>query len=78
MPRSEERKKEKGKRKKSVIQAKAWLLYIILRFLPCLNSGINMIVHFSYFHSIMSYGIVLCGNEAGMQSIFVLQKQAIR
>ena len=36
------------------------------------------LVYFSYFHSIMSYGILLWGNAAGIQPIFVLQKRAIR
>ena len=33
---------------------------------------------FSYFHSIMSYLILLWSNAVGILSIFVLQKQAIR
>lgn len=36
------------------------------------------IVYFSYFHSIMSYGILLWGQAASIMSIFVLQKRAIR
>lgn len=36
------------------------------------------LVYFSYFHSIMSYGILLWGNAADIQTIFVLQKKAIR
>lgn len=36
------------------------------------------LVYFSYFHSIMSYGILLWGNAAEVQSIFVAQKRAIR
>lgn len=35
-------------------------------------------VYFSYFHSIMSYGILLWGNAADINSIFVLQKRAVR
>lgn len=35
-------------------------------------------VYFSYFHSIMSYGILLWGRAADIQTIFVLQKRAIR
>ena len=36
------------------------------------------LVYFSYFHSVMSYGILLWGKAADIQSIFVLQKRAIR
>ncbi|CAH2094915.1 unnamed protein product [Euphydryas editha] len=36
------------------------------------------VVYFSYFHSIMSYGILLWGNVATVNIIFVLQKRAIR
>ncbi|KAJ8723159.1 hypothetical protein PYW08_003071 [Mythimna loreyi] len=36
------------------------------------------LVYFSYFHSVMSYGILLWGNAADIQTIFVLQKRAIR
>lgn len=36
------------------------------------------LVYFSYFHSVMSYGILLWGNAADIQAIFVLQKRAIR
>ena len=36
------------------------------------------LVYFSYFHSVMSYGILLWGRAADIQCIFVLQKRAIR
>ncbi|CAH2217049.1 jg26091, partial [Pararge aegeria aegeria] len=36
------------------------------------------LVYFSYFHSIMSYGILLWGNAADIGTIFVLQKKAVR
>ena len=36
------------------------------------------LVYFSYFHSIMSYGILLWGRAADIESIFILQKRAIR
>jgi len=35
-------------------------------------------VYFSYFHSIMFYGILLWGSSADLNTIFVLQKRAIR
>lgn len=36
------------------------------------------LVYFSYFHSIMSYGIMLWGKAADIETIFILQKRAIR
>ena len=36
------------------------------------------LVYFSYFHSIMSDIILLWGSAAGIKSIFVWQKRAIR
>lgn len=36
------------------------------------------IVYFSYFHSLMSYGILLWGCSADLNTIFVLQKRAVR
>ncbi|CAH2104083.1 unnamed protein product [Euphydryas editha] len=36
------------------------------------------LVYFSYFHSLMSYGILLWGNAANINTIFILQKRAIR
>ncbi|KAG7299149.1 hypothetical protein JYU34_017682 [Plutella xylostella] len=36
------------------------------------------LVYFSYFHSVMSYGILLWGRAADINQIFVLQKRAIR
>ncbi|MBF2463455.1 reverse transcriptase family protein [Listeria welshimeri] len=36
------------------------------------------LVYFSYFHSVMSYGILLWGNATDIETIFILQKRAIR
>lgn len=36
------------------------------------------LVYFSYFHSVMSYGLLLWGSAADIEAIFVLQKRAIR
>ncbi|RVE54679.1 hypothetical protein evm_000800 [Chilo suppressalis] len=35
-------------------------------------------VYFGYFHSVMSYGLLLWGSAANIESIFVLQKRAVR
>ncbi|CAH2096769.1 unnamed protein product [Euphydryas editha] len=36
------------------------------------------LVYFSYFHSIMTYGLLLWGNAVDIQFIFILQKRAVR
>lgn len=36
------------------------------------------LVYYGYFHSLMSYAILLWGAAAGMPSVFVLQKRAVR
>ena len=36
------------------------------------------IIYFSYFHSVMTYGILLWGNAADINIISILQKRAIR
>ena len=36
------------------------------------------LVYFAYFHSVMSYGILLWGKAADINSVFILQKRAIR
>jgi hypothetical protein len=36
------------------------------------------LVYFSYFHSVMSYGLLLWGSAANAGNIFILQKRAVR
>ncbi|CAF4947562.1 unnamed protein product [Pieris macdunnoughi] len=36
------------------------------------------LVYFSYFHSLMTYGLLLWGHAADVETIFILQKRAIR
>ena len=36
------------------------------------------LVYFSYFHSLMTYGILLWGHAANANSIFTLHKRAVR
>ncbi|CAH2234017.1 jg9919 [Pararge aegeria aegeria] len=36
------------------------------------------LVYFAYFHSVMSYGILLWGKAADIETIFILQKRAVR
>jgi hypothetical protein len=34
-------------------------------------------VYFSYFHSVMAYGIMFCGNSSYAETVFKLQKSTI-
>jgi hypothetical protein len=36
------------------------------------------LVYFDYFHSIMSYGIIFCGNSTDSKTVFYMQKKIIR
>jgi hypothetical protein len=51
----------------------------ILRTLSSLLTQQNMkIIYFSYFHSIMTYGVIFWGNSMERNNVFKLQKRAIR
>jgi hypothetical protein len=45
---------------------------------PFLSQESLKIVYFSYFHSIMTYGLVLWGNSYHSNTVFKLQKRIIR
>lgn len=42
------------------------------------NVATAKLVYYSYFHSLMAYGLLLWGNAADSESIFILQKRAVR
>ena len=51
----------------------------ILRMLSSLLTQQNKkIIYFSYFHSIMTYGVIFWGNSTDRNKVFKLQKRAIR
>ena len=52
--------------------------YAVRRIRQLTDIATARLVYFSYFHSIMSYGILLWGRAADVDSIFILQKRAIR
>ena len=45
---------------------------------PYMSLRVLRTVYFSYFHSIMSYGIIFWGSSNPSNSIFKIQKRAIR
>jgi len=51
----------------------------ILWTLSSLEMQQNMkVVYFSYFHSVMTYGVIFWGNSTDRNKVFKLQKRAIR
>ena len=51
----------------------------ILRTLSSLETQQNMmVVYFSYFQSVMTYGVIFWGNSTDRNKVFKLQKRAIR
>jgi hypothetical protein len=45
---------------------------------PFVSGDTLMMIHYSYFHSIMNYGLIFWGNSSCSNSIFKLQKRIIR
>jgi hypothetical protein len=52
--------------------------YAVKRIRQLADVETARLVYFAYFHSIMTYGILLWGKAAEIHSIFILQKRAIR
>jgi len=51
----------------------------ILRTLSSLLTQQNMkIIYFSYFDSIMTYGVIFCGNSTDRNNVLKIQKRVIR
>jgi len=52
--------------------------YAIRTFKPFMTFNVLRTVYFSYFHSVMSYGIIFWGNSHLSANIFKIQKRIIR
>lgn len=52
--------------------------YAVRRIRQLTDIATARLVYFAYFHSIMSYGILLWGSAADVETIFILQKRAVR
>jgi hypothetical protein len=52
--------------------------YAVYRIRRLADVATARLVYFAYFHSLMSYGILLWGAAADIETIFILQKRAIR
>lgn len=52
--------------------------YAIKKIRGLTNVETARMVYYSYFHSIMSYGLMLWGSAADVHDIFVIQKRAVR
>jgi hypothetical protein len=45
---------------------------------PLLKIDTLKLVYFAYFHSIISYGVIVWGNSADSKIVFNIQKKIIR
>jgi hypothetical protein len=52
--------------------------YAVRVIKPFTSLDVMNMVHFSYVHSVMSYGIIFWGNSHHSDSIFKIQKRIIR
>ena len=52
--------------------------YAITAFKPFMTLNVLRTVYFSYFHSLMSYGVIFWGNSHLSNNIFKIQKRIIR
>jgi hypothetical protein len=52
--------------------------YKLSKLKPVVSNNALKSVYFSYFHSIMSYGIMFWGNLSQAERVFKLQKRAVR
>lgn len=52
--------------------------YAVKKIRQFTNLETARMVYFSYFHSLLTYGILLWGNSADVESVFILQKRAVR
>jgi len=52
--------------------------YVITCIRPFMSQDTLKSEYYSYFHSLISYGIILWGNSSNSLHVFQLQKRAIR
>lgn len=52
--------------------------YMIRNMKPIMTITTLKIIYNSYFHSVMSYGLIFWGNSASAEKVFRMQKRAIR
>ena len=51
--------------------------YMVRQMCHICNNGTLRSIYFAYFHSVVSYGIILWGNSPHSRKIFTLQKKII-
>lgn len=54
------------------------VIYLLRRLVDCVPTKYVRVSYFSFFQSIISYGIILWGNSSYIHDILLLQKKAIR
>jgi hypothetical protein len=53
-------------------------VYAIRCIFHLTNIDSLIIIHYAYFHSVLTYGIILCGSSTDIKRVFKLQKKAVR
>jgi hypothetical protein len=52
--------------------------YVIRNMKHYMSISVLKVIYYTFFHSLMSYGIIFWGNSSYSYTIFLLQKKAIR
>jgi hypothetical protein len=52
--------------------------YAIRGTKPFISQDVMRLVYFSYFHSLMTYGIIIWGNSSDSVQVFRMQKRVVR
>jgi len=52
--------------------------YMVRQMYHICNNDTLRLIYFTYFHSVVSYGIILWGNSTYSRKIFTLKKKIIR
>jgi hypothetical protein len=61
-----------------VIKKLCTACYMIRNIKPVVSMNTLLSIYHSYFHSVMTYGLMFWGNSSHAESVFKLQKRVIR
>jgi hypothetical protein len=52
--------------------------YMLRNIKPFVSTNILKIIHYSYFQSVMTYGLMYWGNSSSVDRVFRMQKRAVQ
>jgi hypothetical protein len=61
-----------------VIKKLSSVCYMIRNIKPFMSINTTKIIYYSYFHSVMTYGLIYWGNSSLADCVFRMQKRAVR